>query len=510
MKPPATSLPVATGNWLAYLAATVICAIVTLIAGTLSDFVDLTNIAMLFLLAVVVVAVSLGRGPALAAAFMAVAAFDFFFVPPRYTFAVSDAKYVLTFIVMFIVALIVGQLMARFRQNAAIAARGEARAIALYELARELSAAMLLEQVRHACLRFLSAELDAQAALMVLDRHDCLQIAHGEGESAIGFDPGNAHSVFISGQPDRTDARLLYLPLKAPMRTRGIIIIKPKDSENFRRPEAQRLLDTFANLVAIALERLHYVDIAQDTTVQVETERLRNSLLATISHDLRTPLSALVGLAESMALTKPPPSGTQAAVAQSIIDISRRISAQVNNLLEMARLQSGKVQLNRQWQPVEEVIGSALESNKIALVSRTIRIDIPEDMPLVEFDSVLIERLLANLLENAAKYTPEKSPVRIAANVAGNRAEIRVEDAGPGLPKHRTDALFEKFERGEREGATTGVGLGLAICQAIATAHGGSLYVARSSLGGACFVLSLPLGEPPSMPTDESMAAPQP
>lgn len=494
--------------WLAYIKTLAVCAAVTLLSALLPDDIELTNIAMLFLLAVVVVAVYLGRGPALAAAVMGVAAFDFFFVPPRYTFAVNEAKYILTFVVMFIVALIVGQLMARFRQSAEVSRLREARAIALYGLARELSAAIMLDQVHLACLRFLSNEFDAQAALLVLDSENRLQLISGDATSVnrgISFDADKAGTAFASGQPDHSDASRIYLPLKAPMRVRGVIVIHPQDIEIIQQVEGQRQLDTFASLVAIALERLHYVEVAQDSTVQIETERLRNSLLATISHDLRTPLSALVGLAESMALTKPLPTGPQAAIAHSIVDMCRRMSTQVNNLLEMAKLQAGKVQLNRQWQPVEEVIGSALESSKTLVASHPVQIDIPEDFPLVEIDSILIERALSNILENAAKYTASATEIRISAVVNQDDIEVRIEDAGPGIPKDREHLIFEKFERGDPEGTTTGVGLGLAICQAIVTAHGGNLRMDRSSLGGACFVITLPLGVPPELPLHDSI-----
>ncbi len=494
-----------------YLKAAAICAGVTLLATPLVNVVEVTNIAMLFLLAVLMVAIRLGRGPALAAAFMAVAAFDFFFVPPRFTFAVSDAKFVMTFVVMFIVAVIVGQLTARYKQNAEVAARREGQARALYEMARDLSAALLPLQVEEACSRFLQAEFDAGAALLLTDADDRLQLATpkvGAGRTA-SIDAGVARWAFDHGEAAGlgTDtlpgSALLYLPLKAPMRTRGVLAIAPRDPLRVQEPEARRQLETFASLVAIAVERMHYVEVAQNTLVQMESEGLRNSLLAAISHDLRTPLAVLVGLAESMALTQPPPTGAQARIATTLQEEARRMSAQVNNLLDMARLQAGKVKLNRQWQPLEEVIGSALQANQNALADHAIEIDLPEDLPLLEFDAVLIERVLANLLENAAKYTPRGTRIDIGAALNGGDVEVWVEDNGPGLPKGREETLFQKFERGTREGTTSGVGLGLAICQAIVNAHGGKIRAENRATGGARFVFSLPRGTPPTIGAED-------
>jgi two-component system sensor histidine kinase KdpD len=513
----------AAGDWSGYLKAAAVCAVATALATPLAGAIELTNIAMLFLLAVLIVAVNLGRGPALAAAFMAVAAFDFFFVPPRFTFAVSDAKFVMTFAVMFIVALIVGQLTARYKQNAEVASRREGRARALYEMARDLSAALLPLQAEEACSRFLGAEFDAQAVLLLSDMEDRLQLAAGEGEKVgaggtVTIDAGVARWAFDHGEAAGlgTDtlpgSPLLYLPLKAPMRTRGVLAIAPRDALRVQGPEARRQLETFAGLVAIAVERMHYVEVAQNTLLQMESESLRNSLLSAISHDLRTPLSVLVGLAESMALTQPPPGAAQAKIAAALREEARRMSAQVDNLLDMARLQAGKVRLNRQWQPLEETVGGALKASAAALAGHVVEVRLPEDLPLLEIDAVLIERVLCNLLENAAKYTPPGTHVRIGAAPRDGEIEVWVEDDGPGLPKGREETLFQKFERGERESATPGVGLGLAICRAIVEVHGGRIRAENRPAGGARFVFSLPRGTPPaigdeSIPAEEETAA---
>jgi len=512
---PSTAAP-APGNWLAYLKAAAICAVATGLATPLAGVIELTNIAMLFLLAVLIVAMRLGRGPAVASSFLAVAAFDFFFVAPRFSFAVSDAQYLMTFAVMLSVALITGQLTARYKQHADVATQREARARALYEMARDLSAALLPMQIAEACDRFLSVEFGAQAALLLTDAGDHLQVetdnAKGRSGSPPIVDEGVARWAFDHGEAAglSTDtlpgSPLLYLPLKAPMRTRGVLAIAPRDPLRVQGPEARRQLETFASLVAIAVERMHYVEVAQSTLLQMESESLRNSLLAAISHDLRTPLSVLVGLAESIRLTQPPPTDDQARLAGTLKEEALRMSVKVNKLLDMARLQAGKIQLNRQWQPLEEIVGSALMATAAPLAAHSVSVFLPDDLPLIEIDAVLIERVLCNLLENAAKFTPAGTHISISAAVRGSEVDVWVDDSGPGFPKGREEAIFEKFERGARESATPGVGLGLAICRAIVEAHGGRIHAENRAGGGARFVFSLPRGMPPT--TAEEIVVP--
>lgn len=509
----ATVAPSATrqadGSWRDYLKATAICAAATILTTPLTDLIELTNIAMLLLLAVMMVAVTLGRGPAVASAFLTVAAFDFFFVTPRFSFAVSDAQYLITFAVMLIVALLTGQLTARYKLQAEVATRREALARDLYEMARSLSAALLPVQIAEACNRFLSLEFAAQASLILSDANDHLQAPIGNPADNASVpsvvDEGVARWAFDHGEPAglSTDtlpgSPLLYLPLKAPMRTRGVLAIAPNDPLRVQGPEARRQLETLASLIAIAVERMHYVEVAQKSLLQMESEGLRNSLLSAISHDLRTPLSVLVSLAESIGLTQPPPSDAQARIAETLKEEALRMSGKVNKLLDMARLQAGKVQLNRQWQPLEEVVGSALQASEGPLTGHSVQAALPEDLPLVEIDSVLIERVFCNLLENAGKYTPAGSCVSIGAAAREGEIEVWVEDDGPGLPKGREEAIFDKFERGAGANVTPGVGLGLAICRAIIEAHGGKIGAKNRPTGGARFIFSLPRGMPPTL-----------
>ena len=495
-----------------YLWAAAACGATTLIATPLAPVFDLANIVMLFLLAVVGVALRFGRGPAVLAAFFNVAAFDFFFVPPRLSFAVSDVQYLLTFAVMLLVGLITGQLTAGLRFQARVATHREARSRALFEVARDLSSVLLPEQCVEVAERAIGREFHGRAHVFLLDAHERLQPPHSaprEPTLDIGTAQWSLDHTETAGLGTDTlpGSAWLYLPLKASMRTRGVLALKPEKPRLLLVPEQRQQLETFAVLAAIALERVHYVEVAQGATVQIESERLRNSLLSALSHDLRTPLAALYGLADTLVGSTPALLPRPLETARAIGAEARRMNAMVNNLLDMARLQSGAVQLKREWQPIEEVVGTALQSVGGALVGRCVRTELAPGLPLVDIDAVLIERVLANLLENAAKYTPAGSAVTIAARVVAPNLLVSVTDDGPGLPAGREEALFEKFTRGERESATPGVGLGLTICRAIVEAHGGRIRVesagGSAAHRGARFCFTLPLGVPPGMPASE-------
>jgi two-component system, OmpR family, sensor histidine kinase KdpD len=450
------------------------------------------------------VSVRYGFGPSVMASFLNVAAFDFLHVSPRFSFSVSDVQYLVTFAVMLAVGLITATLTTGAKYQARVASLREQRVRALYEMSRDLSGALMPEQIAAISQRFAESEFGAKSAVLLADGNQRLGEPIHTPDGGLAVDVGIAQWALDhgaeagSGTDTLPGSAIRYVPLKAPMRARGVLALELRNPSRLMIPEQGRLLDTFARLIAIATERIHYVDVAQTTIVQMESERLRNSLLSAISHDLRTPLAALVGLADSMSMTQPPPTGQQAELAASMREEALRMNALVNNLLDMASLQSGAVKLNRQWQPLEEVVGSALKSVASSIVDHRIEIDLPEDLPLLDLDAVLIERVLCNLLENAAKYTPTGSTIGIgAAPGARDAIDIWVEDDGPGLPSGKESEIFQKFERGQKESATPGVGLGLAICRAIVDAHGGTMRAENRRDGGARFVFSLPRGNPP-------------
>ena len=285
------------------------------------------------------------------------------------------------------------------------------------------------------------------------------------------------------------------------MRMRGVLAAMAADGATL--DDLRPLLENVASLAAIAVERLHYAAVARDTEVKMMAERLRASILSALSHDLRTPLTALVGLADSLALAKPPLPQRQAEAAGALRDQGLRLARMVANLLDMARLQAGEARLRKEWQPVEEVIGAAIKQLEGSVADHAVRVDLAPDLPLLAFDAVLMERVFCNLIENAAKYAPAGTAIDIAVSCADGMANIAVCDRGPGIAAERRERIFDLFVRGDTESATPGVGLGLAICRTIVEAHGGKIEATERPEGGACFRFTLPLGEPPQVEAEE-------
>ncbi|QEI07496.1 sensor histidine kinase KdpD [Pigmentiphaga aceris] len=500
-----TPAPKAGKSWAAYAWALLYCAVATGLSALVFPILHQTNIVMLFLLAVVVVALRHGRGPAALAALISVGLFDFFFVDPIASFGVSDVQYLLTFVVLLGVGMVIGQLTAGLRMQAERSVKREADARGLYEFARELSSVLMPEQIVDSAATFIHAAFGSRCALYILGPDDRLKLASREDNGMQALESALAQWVYDHGQAagagtnTLSNSPLLYLPLKAPMRVRGVLAIETPAGESLARPDARRELEAYATLIAIALERLHYVEVAQQALVNVESEKLRNSVLAAVSHDLRTPLTGLIGTAETLMRTAQDlPSNVQDDLAR-MRDQAQRMHALVVNLLDMARLQSREAPLRREWQSMEELVGAALAVMREALLRHPVRIASLSALPLVECDGVLIERVLCNLLENAAKYAPVGSAIHMDAQVDGELMRVSVTDHGPGVPEGSERRIFDKFTRGERESATPGVGLGLAVCEAIISAHQGRIWVERADGAGARFVFTLPLGTPPAM-----------
>jgi two-component system sensor histidine kinase KdpD len=501
-------------SWPRYAWSAGACVSTTLLTLPMVTLFDLANIVMLFLLCVVLVAVKFGRGPAMLAAVLSVASFDFFFVAPRFSFAVTDVQYLVTFAVMLGVGLLIGQLTANLRFSANVSASRERRAHALFELTRDLSAALQSVQVVELGEAAVQRLFGGQAKVFITNSNDQLELGDKLPDK---LDASIADWTFHNGQRAGVATATLpssvwhYVPLQAPMRIRGVLALQPAQPRWLLIPEQVQQLETLARQIAIALERVHYVEVAQSAVVQMESERLRNTLLATMSHDVRTPLTALLGQAETLeqsaSLTQ-----DQLSSVRAIANEARELSALVSNLLDMARLESGQVQLRKQWQSVEEVVGSAIRSARHALGDLEIATDLPQDLPLVEFDATLMERVLVNLLENAAKYGApvggQVPAILVSALVTPSTLEIRVRDHGPGLPassRGHEEILFDKFTRGQAESSTRGVGLGLAICKAIVEAHHGTIRAAQADGGGAEFTMTLPRSTPPVSPEAEDV-----
>lgn len=478
------------------------CVGTTLLATPLLDYLDLANIVMLFLLTVLVVAVRLGRNAAILASVLSVLLFDVFFVPPRFSLAVSNLQYMITFAVMLATALITTHFTSVLRQQAREAGLRELRTQALYQLARRLAGTLAVAQVVEIGRAFIKDQLSAQAAVLLPDASG-KQLVAATPAGDLRVEMHLALAAFGGERPVRSDeigrlgAASLYLPLRASMRVRGVLAVGFGDDPAEASTETISLLEALASLLAVALERLHYVEVAQASEVRMLTERLRSSILSALSHDLRTPLTAMVGLADSLFLVKPPLPETALETAQALREQATRLAGMVGNLLDMARLNAGEVTLRREWQPLEEVVGAGIKLLGGALAGHPLRVDLARDLPLLEFDAVLIERVFCNLLENAAKYAPEGTPIELIARRNNAHVDIAVCDHGPGFPPQRREELFAMFVRGTTETGKPGSGLGLAICKAIVEAHGGTIRADNHPDGGACVSFTLPVGEPP-------------
>jgi two-component system sensor histidine kinase KdpD len=495
-----------------YLRALAIVALCTAGAWLVFPYFELSNLIMIYLLGVVGVAMRSATGPSLLASALSVAAFDFFFVHPYLTFAVTDAQYVVTFAVMFIVALVISGSTIRIRRLADSARRRERRTAAVYALSRELASAQDIPRILRAAAGHIAAVFRSRITVWLPDDTGRLrpqpdpeappELPAEELEAAArAFAQGHLSTRGpVSGEGVQT----LYAPLRAPRGTLGVLRLEPEGSDLARSPEELHHLETFTNQTALALERAALADEARMAQVRAETERMRSSLLSSVSHDLRTPLSVITGAASSLLYGQVSLAGPAAReLLQTVHEEGDRLNRLVQNLLQMTRLESGALQVHKEWFPLEEVVGAALGRLAPQLRDRSVTTRIPEAPALVPMDDVLIEQVLINLLDNALKHAPSATPIEISAAGGANEVSIEVADRGPGLRPGEAARVFEKFYRGS-PGASRGAGLGLAICRGIVEAHGGRIEALNRPEGGAVFRFTLPIGEnPPTVTRDE-------
>lgn len=466
----------------------------TLALMPLRERIDLSNAALLYVLLVVMAGARYSRGPAVATALVGALLYAYVFVPPHFSLAITEIQYLLSASIMLVVALLVGHLTASLKARAEEIQSRERHSRALYELARDLTATLTRTEVEEIAGRFLGQVLLASETRIVTEE----EFAHPPRPAS----PAILQTAVDRGEPlvvpvPERRATLVLLPLLTSGGPHGVMcfLIAPSVAG---LESTWELLKTVASVVAVAVERAHFAAVARETEVRMTAEALRNSILAALSHDLRTPLTALLGMADNLALGKVGPERQQ-AMFQALRGQALAINQQVMNLLDMARLRSGNLELNEAWQPVEEVIGTAVQQVRSQWPEREIAVDIPPDLPPLRFDAVLIERVLWNLLENAMKYSPPQSPVDIVVRPAEDLVDVMVCDRGPGLPLGGEEELFGVFRRGRVESSIPGVGLGLSIARTIAEAHGGQVVASNREGGGACFRLRLPVGSPPRL-----------
>lgn len=468
---------------------------------------ELADIVMIFTIPILVSATRHGRNAAVATSILAVLAFDFFFIPPRFTFAVGDVRHVGTFVILLGMGFVIGNLTERIRQQAFRAQHREQRTLALYRLGEALVKAGDQTDTIAATIRAVEAQFQTQVTFFLPTTEGRLEPAIGQG--SLSFDEsqrGVAQWANDHGQPAGQGtgvlpaSKALFLPLKGANRILGVMALQSEEGPLWQEPDQRHLLESFANQTAMALERAALSTEAHANRLKVEREELRNALLSSVSHDLRTPLAGITGSATTLledpgVLSETERSGLLLAIQEEAFRMHRLVS----NLLDLTRLESGAIALRREWIPVEEVVGSALSHLGRIAEGRDIQVELDRPETLFHGDSVLLEQLVINLVENALKFSQASQSVEIKVYGTGKGTTLIVADEGPGIPEGLEIRIFDKLFRSPSQEGHSGAGLGLAICQGICRAHGGSIQVSNRPQGGAQFVVSLPYeGERPA------------
>ncbi len=486
-----------------YLSSVLAMAACTLLGILLNTVIMPIDLVLLYLIGNVIVAARLGRGPAIFYAVLSACSFNFFFIPPLYTFEIYDRSYWLTLCVMLATSMVITSYASRLRLQAVISRRREHHTQTLYTLTRTLASIRGQKALAEAVAKHIEEVFDASVTVWVPDEKKNLSALIGAlqeqdfvKEMAVMqwcFD--NQRSAG-RGTITMPSAMGLYLPLTAISGALGTLGILTKSPERTFSLEEISSLETLASLLASALERANIAEAAERSKVEAESEKLRSILLSTVSHDLRTPLASITGASSSLAMdaTILPPE-TVRELAQSIHKEAARLSRIVANLLDVTNLESGTVRLNRQPYFVQEVIGSALTRLESQLAHHTVVTDAEAGLPMAMVDGLLIEQVLINLIENALKYTPSGSTISISAKLREGMVLISVADNGPGIPPGDERKIFDKFYTTALHKAQKGTGLGLAICQGIVKAHGGDIWVENVPEGGAVFHFRLPVAD---------------
>lgn len=483
-----------------YLKAVAIVAICSAISWMLSPFLEITNLIMFFLAGVVAVALTTGRGPAILATVLSVAVFDLFFVPPYGTFAVTDTQYLLTFGVMLGTGLVISELTARVRAQTEAAREREQKTAALLALSKELTLLPTQEAVAQTAQGLVAQALDAESWIVVPDEQGKLrtlmtsaQFAPPEKDDAVMRWSFDHRQLAGAGTDTLPGTRATYIPLLVTEGVLGVLGVRPKQEGNSLTSAQRELLQAFASQIAGALERCSLARQAEQVRLQVETEQLRNALLSAVSHDLRTPLATITGAA-SLLVDKPEQLSAETShdLAESIMDEADRLHRLVTNLLDLTKLEAKAIELQRELQPIEEVIGVVLDRMERQLKGHPLTMELPAELPLVPIDGLLIQQVLINLLDNAMKFSPSDGPITLRAWQQEQLLWVEVADKGQGFSSSDAEKLFAKFYRGNRQSGV-GSGIGLAICRGIVELHGGKI-VAESVPGeGSRFRFSLPL-----------------
>jgi len=493
-------------EWKDYLFALVVLLFCNLSALGLSHFLDLTNLLMIYLVGILAVVTKGGSGPSTFTCVLGVLSFDYFMVPPRFAFAPTDSQYLITLVVVLLFTLTISKQMAHARYQTEIVQSKEERTAALFDLSRKLAASQDMDQLLVIASEHIAEIFECRTAMLMPASLNNLVVKAG-WSPAFSLDTQEqktARWVYrfgkIAGQgaSNHPESAAFYIPLLAAGDPVGVLAVQPRDLKKPLTSEQQHLLQALANQIGASFQNVRLAVESQKAHLKAETEQLRSALLSSVSHDLRTPLAVITGSASS--LLDPEGHLTEEArqeLAKDIYNESERLNRFLSNLLEMTRLSAGKVQLKKEIQPLEEVVGGSLSRLEKRLGGRKVQTDLPEDLPMLPLDSLLMEQVFTNLIENALKYTPPGSPIAIAAHVRQQSMKVTVSDSGPGLPFGDEELVFDKFYRGQSSGKQSGVGLGLSICRAVVEAHGGRIWAENIPEGGASFCFTLPLETDP-------------
>ena len=512
----AVDAPIDLGPYLLALAA--IAAAVAL-GAVLHQVLNVANLALVFLAAILFVAARYGLAPSLFACAAGSLAFNFFFLPPVYTFTIADPENVVALVFFLIVAVFVSNMTARTRSEALIARRRAKITAELYSFSQKLAGIVDLDDLLWAIAHQVALMLNVRVVIL-LPEGDGVAVRAGfppEDSSArpISPPPSGAGSTIDrpGGAPTRCRGRQrLFMPMRTGRGPVGVIGVDRDVPGPLFIPDEQRLLDALLDQAAIAIERIRLANEIDESRVLAETERLRSALLTSISHDLGTPLASILAAATSLqqydALYD---AATRIELAGAISEEAQRLNRFVRNLLDMTRLESGVLELNREMLDVAEAVGAAVERCRQVLSNHQVALDLQPDLPMLPLDPVLFEQVLVNLLDNAAKYAPAGSTVTIEARAEGEQVSIAVLDEGPGIPPSHLEQIFEKFHRvgrGDRQRA--GTGLGLAVCRGFIEALGGRITAGnRTDRSGAAFTIVFPAPQPDAEtgpPADETSA----
>lgn len=484
-----------------YAAAVLIVGAVTAAGALVLNRVTPTNLVMLYLLAVVVVGLRWGLGAAVLSSILGVLAFDFFFVPPHFSFAVSDAEYLITFGAFLMVALVVGTLTGRLRDHAAVLRLREQETAALYAFSRSMVAVQSVTETGKAVVNHVSESFNRPVALLLREEgrpglHTVnFGITLDETERAAALWTLQHGEAAGLGEDAWPDARACCIPLRTVHGVFGALAVRQPNAESQLAPGQRRLLEALTAQAAVVVERAQLAEAARRAQLVLEAEKLQDALLHSISHALRTPLASIIG--SLSALTDPSQVQLDQATRNDLVETAReeaeRLNWLVSNLLDMTRLESGHLKLTVDWHDIEDVVGAALGQAGDSLKGRPVQVRIQGELPLVPLDQVLIIQVLDNLLNNAVKYSPPGSPIDIQVRKVEGAVEVQVADRGIGIPPEYTERIFEKFFRVERSGNPSGTGLGLAICKGIVEAHRGRIWANARAGGGTEISFTLPL-----------------